>query len=45
MYMGALIYYYHWLDNQPLFAGFGFPRMRARATPDAAIEPGTNGPT
>src|SRR5436305_1604300 len=33
MYMGALIYYYHWLDNQPLFAGFGFPRMRARATP------------
>jgi hypothetical protein len=45
MYMGALIYYYHWLDNQPLFAGFGFLRLRTRATPDAAAEPGTNGPS
>jgi hypothetical protein len=27
MYMGALIYYYHWLANQPLFAGFGFLRF------------------
>src|SRR6266571_6562884 len=39
--VGALFNYYHWLDNQTAFAGFGFMRSPIWTLPLVAVEPGT----